>query len=51
MCAYVNVCEYVSVCREQCKKTQYWLFIYVHKIYGGYKKNKMLQITCNANMV
>lgn len=38
MCAYVNVCEYVSVCREQCKKTQYWLFIYLHKIYSGYKK-------------
>lgn len=44
MCAYVNVCEYVSVCREQCKKTQYWLFIYLHKIYSGYKKIKCCRL-------
>lgn len=42
LCECVYICE--CVCREQCKKTQHWLFIYLHKIYSGYKKIKCCRL-------
>ena len=43
LCERVWICE--CVCREQCKKTQHWLFIYLHKIYSGYKKIKCCRLS------